>query len=405
VGAVTVVVVDDELPNVRLLETMLRAMGIPEVHGYTDPRAALRDCLEQPPDLIVLDLHMPELDGLGFMAALDRHLPVDSFLPVLVLTADRTPEAKQQALSSAAKDFLTKPFDRAEVELRVRNLLETRALYARVQSHNTELRTRLEEQAALERRAAFEQRERLQRVTRVLESDGLDMLFQPVIDLDDGRVVGVEALARIRSEPPRPPHLWFAEASEVGLGSRLELAAIARALRALESLPDDAYLAVNLSPETVFEPGLDEVLASAEGHRVVIELTEHSRVAEYEPLLESLSRFRRRGTRIAVDDAGAGYAGLQHILRLRPEIIKLDIDLIHEIDRDPARRALASSLIAFSHEIDAVIVAEGIETTEELVTLRELGVPSGQGYHIARPGSLPVAGHLEIPGIRSNLPV
>jgi EAL domain-containing protein (putative c-di-GMP-specific phosphodiesterase class I) len=122
----------------------------------------------------------------------------------------------------------------------------------------------------------------------------------------------------------------------------------------------------------------------------VVELTEHSRVEDYDALLGALDALREGGVRIAVDDAGAGYAGLQHILRLHPEILKLDTALTPGIDNDPVRRALAASLLTFADEIGAVIVAEGIETPQELDTLRSLGIPWGQGYHLARPGALPL---------------
>ena len=120
-------------------------------------------------------------------------------------------------------------------------------------------------------------------------------------------------------------------------------------------------------------------------HRIVAELTEHTRVDDYRGLLDALAPLRRQGLRIAVDDAGAGYAGLRHVLRLEPDLIKLDLELIRDIHTDPAKRAL----VTFAADTSAILVAEGIETADELATLRALGVPYGQGYHLARPGPLP----------------
>jgi EAL domain-containing protein (putative c-di-GMP-specific phosphodiesterase class I) len=113
-------------------------------------------------------------------------------------------------------------------------------------------------------------------------------------------------------------------------------------------------------------------------------------VEDYDALVRALDGLRSQGVRVAVDDTGAGYAGLAHILRLRPDIIKLDIDLTRGIDADPVRRALAASLVAFGGDIGATITAEGIETGEELEALRTLGVTCGQGYYLARPGPLPL---------------
>jgi EAL domain-containing protein (putative c-di-GMP-specific phosphodiesterase class I) len=149
-------------------------------------------------------------------------------------------------------------------------------------------------------------------------------------------------------------------------------------------------VAVNVSPAAVLDPRLEMVLASVPAHRVTLEVTEHARVDDYDALHQALTHLRREGMRLAVDDAGAGFASLQHILRLRPDVIKLDISLTRDIDTDPVRRSLATSLVRFGAEMGSTIVAEGIETAGELVALRDLGVPLGQGYHLRRPGPLPV---------------
>lgn len=216
------------------------------------------------------------------------------------------------------------------------------------------------------------------------------MVFQPVADLSTGDVVGAEALARFSCTPIRPPSEWFAEAEQVGRGIELELAAISAALDQVGELPPDVFLAVNVSPATAAAPELDEVLDRQPADHVVLELTEHSRVTDYPTLLAALARHRRRGVRIAVDDTGAGYAGLQHLLRIRPDILKLDTALTQGIDADPVRRSLAAALVTFASETDATIIAEGIETPHELATLQRLGIPWGQGYHLARPAALPL---------------
>jgi EAL domain-containing protein (putative c-di-GMP-specific phosphodiesterase class I) len=385
----TVLVVDDQAPNVTLLEMLLRSAGVTHVHGVTDPRGAVPRCLELRPDLLLLDLHMPHVDGFAVIEELRAALGKESLPPVIVLTADTTPEAKKRALAAGADDFLTKPFDRTEVLLRVRNLLQTRALYMQVKRHNARLQAEVDAQAKERRRLEAERRARRRRVQRALKSDALHMVFQPIAELATGRVVGVEALARFECEPRRPPNEWFAEAEGAGLGVELELAAVGAALGGLDRLPADAYLSVNISPDAAITEAFHELLADLPGQRVVVELTEHSRVEHYPPLLGALDALRDRGVRVAVDDAGAGYAGLQHILRLHPDIIKLDTDLTRGVDIDPVRRALAASLVTFAHDIGAAIVAEGIETPDELDALRLLGVPWGQGYHLARPGPLP----------------
>ena len=386
----TIIIVDDHPPNVTLLEMLLRSAGVTRVYGITDPSEAVSRCLELRPDLLLLDLHMPHLNGFEVMKALGAALGNEAFLPVLVLTADVTPETKKRALAAGAKDFLTKPFDRTEVLLRVRNLLETRALYTQVQRHNASLRAEIDRQTEQARRLEAERAARRRQVDAVLSGTALRMVFQPIAELGSGRIVGVEALARFECEPRRPPNEWFAQAADVGLSVELEFAAVRNALADLDLLPAETYMSVNVSPPALSTPGLTDALTTVPSGRLVVELTEHSRIETYEPLLEALDGLRHLGVRSAVDDAGAGYAGLRHILRLHPDIIKLDTELTRGIDVDPVRRALAASLLTFADDIGADIIAEGIETPEELDTLRSLGISWGQGYHLARPGPLPL---------------
>jgi len=383
---VTVLVIDDQRANVALLERILHREGVGRVVGITDPRLAIEQYLAIQPDLILLDMHMPHLGGLAVLDALAQVVPAQSFVPVLVLTADATDEAKRAALAAGAKDFLTKPFDRTEAVLRVRNLLETRAMHVALQHHNSALRAELAERSEAERRLAAEHAERVRRVAAVLDNSALTMVFQPIVALSTGATVGVEALARFPGSD-RGPDWWFAEAGAVGLGAELELLAIRAAVAQAPLLPPGVYMSVNASPTTALDPQLAAILATG-AERFVLELTEHAAVTDYDRLGEGLKVLRGLGLRVAVDDAGSGYASLRHILRLRPNVIKLDIDLTRDVDRDPARRALAGSLVSFGAEIGATIVAEGIETAPELATMLGLGVQHGQGFHLARPGLL-----------------
>jgi EAL domain-containing protein (putative c-di-GMP-specific phosphodiesterase class I) len=213
------------------------------------------------------------------------------------------------------------------------------------------------------------------------------MVFQPIYCLDTGDIVGAEALARFSDSGSRGPDAWFAEAAQVGLGTDLELAAVHSALRALPHLPGDLYLAVNVSPETVVSEKLARLLADVPPGRLVLEITEHAIIQDFVLLREALQPLRER-VLIAVDDAGAGYAGLHHILNIAPDIIKLDMVLTRGIDSDPARRALAAALIGFAVNTNSRIVAEGVETQAELTALRQLGTDAAQGYFLQRPQPL-----------------
>jgi len=223
-------------------------------------------------------------------------------------------------------------------------------------------------------------------VRAVLRDGAVRMVFQPVVRLDDDRIVGYESLARFDFAPPDRA---FAVAAESGLGVALELLAIRRAFEQLPAMPDDTRLGVNLSVEALLTPEVEaEILAHAPAG-LCVEITEHSQVPDYVAPAEVTERLRAAGVLIVVDDAGAGYASLSHILQLRPDIIKLDISLTRDIDTDPARAALARSLMGFAVDSGARIVAEGVETRAEYEKLRAIGVHFAQGYYLAKPGPLP----------------
>lgn len=227
-----------------------------------------------------------------------------------------------------------------------------------------------------------------ERLRGVLLDGSFSLVFQPIVDLRTGDVAGYEALSRFASDPYRPPNEWFADADRAGLGAEVEVHAILAALDESASLPRQTYVSVNASPKTVLDGSLHTALlprlADAR-HRLVLEITEHEAVTDYAALHEALDPLRAAGVRLAVDDAGAGYASLSHILQLRADIIKLDMSLVRDVDSDDARRSLAGAMVHFAREIGATIVAEGVETQAELTTMAALGAERGQGYLFARP--------------------
>jgi EAL domain-containing protein (putative c-di-GMP-specific phosphodiesterase class I) len=362
-----------------------------QVRCLDDPTVAVEVFDQFQPDLVLIDLHMPVVDGFEVLASLRERLGDVDYVPLIVLTADSTAASRDRALAAGADDFLIKPFDRTEVILRVGNLLRTRSLHTRLRQDNRELARRLRQQDERRDWLADEQRTRQARIERLLTDDTLTMVFQPIVNLATGEMVGMESLARFDTEPRRGPDVWFAEAAAVGLGAQLELAAIRAAVRELPHLPDGTYLSVNVSPPVAQSLLLPDTLPVGVAERLVLEITEHTSVGDYPSLVGALAPLRASGIRLAVDDAGAGYASLRHILRLEPEIIKLDIDLTRDVDSDPVRRALAQALVTFAADIGATVVAEGIETEAELRTLRDIGVTCGQGYHLGRPAPLAAA--------------
>jgi len=209
-------------------------------------------------------------------------------------------------------------------------------------------------------------------------------VFQPIVSLRSGEVVGYEALARFDSTRELPPSWWFAQAHRFGLGPRLEAEAV-RAARSEPGRPDGTFLSVNLSPSALRSPEVRAVLGE-DLRGLVIEITEQEDVLADDRLQSTLAPLRGQGARIAVDDAGAGYAGLQQVMRMQADMIKLDRALISDVHVDPAKAALVRALVLFAAETGAELCAEGIESLDELRTLAGLGVSLAQGFALARPG-------------------
>lgn len=251
------------------------------------------------------------------------------------------------------------------------------------------------------RRAHDRQRRVTTRIRRSIDDDAaLSIALQPICSLESRKTLGVEALARFKPPPDRSPDRWFAEAEQVGLQHELELLAARKSLDLLDQLPAGTFLAINASSECLASSSFRELLSDTDGRRIVVELTEHEQIEDYDGLSAALASIRSAGVRLAVDDAGAGFASLRHILRLEPDFIKLDRTLISGIERDRTRQALAAGLTSFGDRIDVTIIAEGVERLVELETLMELGVRYGQGYFFARPAPPPLP-EISAPEFRS----
>ncbi len=225
---------------------------------------------------------------------------------------------------------------------------------------------------------------------RVLRDESAVVLHrQPIIDLRRGVTAGFELLARFADrEVDAPPHHWFGAAYRLGLGPQLESAVLRRALRLRDEAPPNTFVTVNLDPAALAVPEIGQLLlGEARLHRLVIELTEHTEVDDIGRLGWLLDRLRERGALVAVDDAGTGYASLARLLAVRPQFVKIDQAFVRGIAEDPAKRALVELVGHFASRVDAWVIAEGIETAEDLDEVVRLGVPLGQGFLLNPPAA------------------
>ncbi|MFH5879159.1 EAL domain-containing protein [Arthrobacter sp. NA-172] len=229
------------------------------------------------------------------------------------------------------------------------------------------------------------------RIQALLTDGSIMTAFQPIRCLATNSIIGAEALTRFSGSEGVSPEVHFLEAASIGLDVELEILALRTALTTAEALPPELYVAANFSPRACLDPRLTAAIeeSAIPARRIVLEVTERQEVADYGPLAEALAPLRRAGLRVAVDDAGAGFASMRHILQLKPELIKLDREIIAGIDTDPAQRALGAAMVGFSSEIGAALVAEGIETEAELAAVTKLGMTAAQGYLVGRPSLMP----------------
>jgi diguanylate cyclase (GGDEF)-like protein len=225
-------------------------------------------------------------------------------------------------------------------------------------------------------------------VEQVIVERRFDIVAQPIVDLRTGEIVAVESLARFTAEPSLPPNVWLEAAEHAGLRIAMEHQLLRAAVALLRSIPGHIALNVNLSPAAAMDPALADVLDGVPLDRLILEITDHRQLDDYEPLSEALSPLRTSGLRLAVDDSGNGLTSLQQFAQLAPSFMKLNRRLTRNIDRDPTKHALAFALTAFAAQIGSAIVAEGLETEAELQTLRTLGALLGQGYLLAHPRPL-----------------
>lgn len=238
-------------------------------------------------------------------------------------------------------------------------------------------------------RSTEETRDWEQRIRATMQVSDYRILFQPIVRLEDGRTIAMEALSRFGDDADASPEGWFRRAADLGIGVELELAVVAAALTRSAGLPAGIALSVNASPALIMDPRFVALVARHPERELIVEVTEHAVVDDYTRLNDAVDRLRTLDVRLAVDDAGAGFASLRHVVRLQPDLIKLDVSLTRGLRDDPVRRPLAVSLLQFAQRTGSRLIAEGIDTAGDLATWRDLGAHAAQGYHLGPPEPLP----------------
>lgn len=370
-----ILIADDELALGRSLARVLTNAGY-EVVTVGDGEAAVEAIGTQHFDVVLSDIQMPGMTGVDLLREIRVH---DLDVPVVLMTADPTIETAALAVELGALQYLLKPIS-VEVLLQGMERATKLSQMARIKRQAMELLGALEPQAG--DRAGL-----MASFDRCLGS--MWMAFQPIVRSESGAgVYGYEALLRSR-EPSLPHPGAVLEAAE-----RLDrLPELGRKLRALAaetfaSRNDDALLFFNLHTRDLLDPDLSDPAAplSRIAPRVILEITERSAIDDVKDIRTRVAALRAMGFRIAVDDLGAGYAGLTSFALLEPEIVKLDMSLVRGVHASPVKAKIIGSMTGLCKDMGLLVVAEGIETVEERETLASLGCDLMQGYLFARPG-------------------
>lgn len=383
----TVLVADDAgATRQALVELMEDTNDLMCVAAVADASAAVAEAAHFQPDIALLDVLMPGGGGLAAAQGIREVSPRTRFLAYSA-ASDRA--SVVQMLRSGARGYLVKGAPAQDLIDGLRRCGEgATALSAGLSDH---LIAEMGELGRAERACSEATKARYESFKRLLEPDAIRPTYQPVVHLRTGALVGYEALTDFGNEPLSSTEDIFREAHQVGLGIELELHT---ARVAVDGFADElarhpgTYLAVNASPGLLYRPALLEVLSELPPERVVVEITEQHQFDSYDQLRETVFLVHERGMRVAVDDTGSGFAGLQRLVDVRPEIVKLDKGLTSQIDTDAPRRALVAAMRHFADDMGITVVAEGIERQEQLVVLRDIGVDCGQGYLLGRPAGL-----------------
>ena len=380
--SIRVLIADDQEVLRDALAAVIRSdHGMQVVAIAADADEAVALAQRTWPEVAILDVKMPGGGGSRAAKEISARLPMTK---IIAYTAHADRGTVFDMLRSGATGYVVKGSSADQI------LTAIRQAAAGGSALSPDVARLVVEHAAddLQRRTATEdgQRAELHRLQSAMDSK-MTVAYQPIVELASGKCVGYEALARFANPARQAPDQWFAQAAAAGILQPFERAAMGKAI-AGAIMPAGLFLCVNLSPETVLET--DPGAMVPEVPPLVIEITEHAPVEDYDALAPVIDRLRQRGVRLAIDDAGAGFASMRHILRLEPDLIKLDMSITRSVDSDRKRRSLAAALISFAAESGIEVIAEGIETDSERTTLGDLGAKYGQGFLLGRPGALPI---------------
>ncbi|MCS4245970.1 EAL domain-containing protein (putative c-di-GMP-specific phosphodiesterase class I)/DNA-binding NarL/FixJ family response regulator [Pseudomonas sp. BIGb0164] len=398
----TLLIVDDELQVRKLLETLLQYEGY-HTHSVASGEEALALVAEQPPDLILLDIMMPGMDGYEVANHL-KNDPATANIPIIMLSALSEPSARLSGLQTGAEEFISKPVERVELWLRVRNLLRLKTYGDQLKTHSLMLEQQLRERGSETAKMNVHDLARLDlenALRQAVTAGEFQLHYQPKRTVADGQVCGLEAL--LRWERPGygavSPAVFVPILEQLGLIVAVGRWVIEHTCQQIATWQRGAIgaieVSVNVSGQQLIEGDLiadiRQCLADAgvAPQWLEVELTESSLMENIQHTISSLQRLRDMGVKIAIDDFGTGYSSLAYLRRFPLDTLKIDIAFIREVTTNPQDAAIARTIIELAHSLNLRAVAEGVETPAQLAFLKEAGCDQVQGYLFSRPLPVP----------------
>ncbi|AZF00176.1 diguanylate cyclase/phosphodiesterase [Pseudomonas orientalis] len=397
----TLLIVDDEPQIRKLLETLLQHEGY-QTLSASNGEEALQLVAQQPPDLILLDIMMPGMDGYEVATQLKAN-PVTANIPIIMLSALSESSARVSGLETGAEEFISKPVERVELWLRVRNLLRLKAHGDELKQHSAMLEQQLQQRGGdlAQMNVHDLARQDLEHALReAVEQQAFALHYQPKVELASGEICALEALLRW----DRPgygavsPAVFVPILESLGLivpVGRWVIERVCEQIAVWQSSGLGAIeVSVNVSGHQLIEGDLiadiEHILTRTEvdAHWLEVELTEGSLMENTEHTIAALQRLRAMGVKIAIDDFGTGYSSLAYLRRFPIDTLKIDIAFIREVTTNPQDAAITRTIIELAHSLKLRVVAEGVETQAQLAFLKEAGCDQIQGYLFSRP--LPV---------------
>jgi len=384
---IRVLVVDDEESVVDVLRSLIGSDPALRLIGAAhDAEAGIALAVEERPDVVLMDVRMPGGGGVRAVREITKRYPDAN---VVALSAHEDEDTRIRMIGAGARDYVPKSESTdAILEAIHRSVRRGKGgSLRRPRAH----RLRASDQRREEQRA---------RVERALESGCVTASFQPIFDLETGEVAGVEAQPQVAMLPSRPFDAWAGEAEAVDLLAKLELAALRAALTALPALPEPLFLEIEVSPSTARSARFQRAIREAWAGRVVLAVSELS--VPGADMATALEPLRARGVRVTLADVGAGMGGLEQMVALWPEFVRLDRGISDGIHLDGARHAIVAAVVASATKGGAQVLAEGVTSLSQVDELGRLGVRLVQGDRLASAKHLTDLMTQGLPSWRSN---